>query len=228
MKDMNAVMAAYYLSPAVHMSLDHAAEVAWQNVAALKINYDRGAVYFARMNGLLARASNGTRSLDNIARTLIRARRERGAAWGRREYLALLSHELGEEVAHQEFETMFNGEQLVVPPSDAFGPCFTLRRVDKYPVDLGFPFGNPGSGTVIRNLDPGSRAALAGLREGDRIVRNTRGFWSLSDDYEMLMHMEVKRADGQEDAEIVYWPHGWTKVEAYEWVLQTGKPDCAT
>ncbi|MCW5759953.1 MAG: hypothetical protein KIS90_09320, partial [Phenylobacterium sp.] len=70
-----------------------------------------------------------------------------------------------------DFQRLLAGE-LIVPASDAFGPCLQRRTLSRAQAGLGFadrsliiePY-------TVMGLAAGSPAAQAGLREGDRILR---------------------------------------------------------
>src|SRR3546814_4241889 len=71
-------------------------------------------------------------------------------------------------------EGMMSGAMRMVPRSDAFGPCFRRVEAQVRPYDLGFGGPQLKRLKVVENLRPGSEAAKAGLRNGDRLDYSDR------------------------------------------------------
>jgi hypothetical protein len=49
-------------------------------------------------------------------------------------------------------------------------------------------------------------------------------YFSISPGYDRLLR--IKRADKNEEIDVVYWPRGWTKVEAHEFILRSDAEAC--
>jgi len=114
----------------------------------------------------------------------------------------------------------------VIPASEAFGPCF--RRVEKTlrRFDLGFGreslFEEPRR---VRGLVEGSEAAMAGLREGDTILR-PMPLERVQADQDRKLRLPIQR--GGEVLEIEYLPRG-EPVQGYLWerIAETPDAGCA-
>src|SRR3546814_19488094 len=74
--------------------------------------------------------------------------------------------------------------------SDAFGPCCRRVEAQVRPYDLGFGGPQLKRLKVVENLRPGSEAAKAGLRNGDRL--------DYSDSTEGTMRRSEERRVGKE------------------------------
>ena len=123
-----------------------------------------------------------------------------------------------------DYQAMLKGE-LVLPPSDAYGPCF--RRVIRKtrPFDMGFATGallKPP--LTVGRMEPGSEAEKAGLREGDVVVKGQAGDGTMIDQAQTIT-LKVKRGDQTFD--VTYLPRG-APVDTYQWeetrATQCGAP----
>ena len=165
-----------------------------------------------KVNAQIQKASHGKRSVDDIVLALLDRSRAK-EPYGAKEWLSLLTAELGPS-ALDDFNAMDAGE-VMVPTSDCLTPDFKLIRHDQEVLDLGFDDSFYRT-RVVRGLKAGSRAAEAGLKDGDEIVKNTF-IWQVQGDFERNMKLFVKR-EGVGEVDIEYWPRSWEKVESYQWV----------
>lgn len=167
--DELAVMTeAYYTSEMVATPYAEVAARRWDGGDAQAVPYNRGFVYFAALDAAVRRGSRGTRSLDDLVLAMLDSRRL-GRGYGVAAWRELVGRELG-PAGTADFDAMLRGD-LVVPPEDAFGPCLVRSRVDRPRPRLGM---SEDSFLVeprrVTDLDPGSAAAAAGLREADEIL----------------------------------------------------------
>lgn len=202
----------YYTNPLVRISLREAQELAWKNFHALRIPYTRGFVYLIKINAEIREASNGSRSLDDIVRSL-KAQKQRNRPCGIRQWLDLLKAEIGEESAVGGFHSMISGSPISLPP-DCLGPHIQLIRNDQEVLDFGF---DDASFTtrIIVGLKAQTRAAECGINDGDLILHHTPP-WSCAEDFQKKMAITVRRS-GQ-DMQFVYWPRTWEKAESWQGV----------
>ncbi len=121
----------------------------------------------AGLDAQLKAASNGARSVDDLVLDVLKAQRG-GAEVGVPEWRAMVVKALGAP-AGQAFDDMVAGK-LIVPPSATYGSCFQMVPASLRPFDMGFDGMRPG---VVGGLRAGSAAELAGLREGDVVVKAT-------------------------------------------------------
>ncbi|MGZ6037876.1 MAG: hypothetical protein ACXWKR_04355 [Phenylobacterium sp.] len=217
--DLNATARRYYTN-ALNGTPD--AEVAprfWEDTRIRTLPYDRGAMYFAVLDGKIRRASGGRRSLDDLIREMVR-RRQSGDRIDDTLWLGLLDRELGPE-GRRVHADMLAGK-LMLPQSGDFGPCFARTTAKFRRFDLGFePKSLVGDVKTIRDLQPGSEAARAGLRNGD-VVTYSVAMDSVQGDPTRLLTLKVTR-DGR-TFPITYLPRGET-VDAYQWARVAGVPD---
>lgn len=131
----NGIARAYYTNPAREWPAERIAEVGFGDEKARRVPYQRGALYFADLDSKIRHASGGGRGLHDFMVELFAKRERDGFRFDRGEWIRLVTAELGPEAA-AEFEDVVVGGALIVPASDAFGPCFE-RRPAAYTTDDG-------------------------------------------------------------------------------------------
>src|SRR6185437_2297425 len=198
------------------------AEVAprfWEDTRIRTLPYDRGAMYFAVLDGRIRRASGGKRSLDDLIREMVRRQRAGrpadDAAW-----LALVGHELGESGLRLHADMLAG--KLMLPESGDFGPCFSRTMAKFRRFELGFdPKSLVGDVKTIRGLMADSEAARAGLKDGD-VVTYAVALDSVQGDPTRTLTLHVTRAGRTFD--VTYLPRGET-VDAYQWARVPAVPE---
>jgi predicted metalloprotease with PDZ domain len=217
--DINLTAARYYTNELSHLADAAVMSGYWTDVRKIVIPYDRGAIYFAVLDSRIRAASGGKRSIDDLIRVIVdRVRREDAVT--EQDWIALLRGELGEDGV-KIHSAMMAGNRLV-PSSDAYGPCFhrVAARIRRY--DLGYDVGRAKAGAVT-DLEPGSEAAKAGIRNGDQIVLRTNTDGAQRDP-NMTLTVKITR-DGV-TFPITYLPRG-EAVDAYQWERTPDVPDNA-
>lgn len=216
LEDLNSTAGRYYTDALLDTPNSRIAELFWTETRVRVLPYDRGSLYFALLDSQIRKSSGGRRSLDNIVRAMLDARL-RGSSLTEESWKETLRAELGDEGVTQ-WKAMMNGE-LVLPPSDAFGPCFrrTTKRLRRY--ELGFePKVLTEPTRIIRGLIPGSAAERAGLHNGDHIVKPVPQD-AVQADQKAQLTLEIER-EGKHIS-FSYLPRG-ESVVAYQWERKTG------
>ena len=112
--------------------------------------------------------------------------------------------------------------KMLVPAADSFGPWLRPVAVAESQEDLGFdPVIYMAAPRTIKNLEPGSAADGAGLREGDSVVEGT----DVSDPsfrYDAPVTIKVMRAG--KAMIFKFLPRGKTVI-GYRWVRNAGVPE---
>ncbi|KAL9114632.1 MAG: hypothetical protein Q9227_001310 [Pyrenula ochraceoflavens] len=219
---MNARLSGYFTSPALNCTNAEIAKIAWSDGHTHLMGYQRGFAYFVKLATQITRHSNGRHSLDDLILDMVQ-RRLKGEAYDLLVWLSLLVRELGFS-AIEEYDSMADAE-LVVPQRDSLRPGFILQETTDEKFELGFSEDSLGPGNgLVKNLKPGSRAAQAGVREGDKISPKRVGMWNTivwNRNYTMI----VVR-DGEE-VEMSWWPRSFEPVVSYQWSRydnEHGKP----
>jgi hypothetical protein len=208
---------AYYTHPFRGLTNADAAKRFWSDPFVQQVPYGRGFLYLARTDGAIRAASGGKRSLDDVVKE-IRRRQLAREPYGIPQWLDLVSAELGREKAEADFEWMKSGK--AVTPDRAFSPCYKPVRADRPVFDLGFARRSLNDDAILRDLEPGSSAAEAGLREGDVIVHYT-DLKPLVADEKAEMVLTIRR-DGGEQV-VRYVPRG-APVEAWAFIDDASVP----
>ena len=217
--DLNTTAARYYTDRMNDTPNSGIPARFWADTRVRVLPYDRGSLYFAQLNAELRRRTHGARSLDDLVRQMI-GRRRAGQPVDEAAWLSLVRDALGSRGVAQ-FHAMMSGA-LVVPSSQAFGRCFARATVPLRRYQLGFDsrvLMEPSR--IVRALIPGSAAARAGLRNGDRIVKPVPQD-AIQADQKATLTLLIER-NGR-TFPITYLPRGAT-VGAYQWKRRPGVPD---
>jgi hypothetical protein len=217
--DLNKTAARYYTDRLNDTPNSRIPARFWADTRVRVLPYDRGSLYFAQLNAEIRRRTHGRRSLDDLVLQMI-ARRRQGQPVDEAAWSSLLRQTLGSRGVAQ-FGAMMSGK-LVLPAADAFGPCFerTMAPLRRY--QLGFDsqvLMEPSR--IVRGLIPGSAAARAGLRNGDRIVKPVPQD-AIQADQAATLTLLIER-NGR-TFPMTYLPRGAT-VLAYQWRRRPAVPD---
>jgi len=221
LKDLNSTAARYYTNALLHTPNNEIAAQFWTETRVRVLPYDRGSLYFALLDSQLRHASGGKRSLDTLVSAML-TRRRHGQPMDEAAWRVLLLQELGKPGPDQ-LDAMLRGD-LILPPSEAFGPCFnrTTKLLLRY--ELGFEAKVLTEPTrTVRGLVPGSNADEAGLRNGDHIVRPVPQD-AIQGDQNALLQLELER-EGKR-LSLSYLPRG-ESIEAYQWERVPGVADAS-
>jgi predicted metalloprotease with PDZ domain len=186
--------------------------------------YERGYFYFVDTNSKLLAASGGKSSVDTIVLSLLNQRKS-GTHLTPQSWLDPVEKELGAAGKH-EFETEVVEGRIVVPPSNAFGPCFERQSVPMPIFQLGFEEHATLDSfpRVVRGIVSGSAAEGAGLRDGDRIVSvSPIDMDQLRSSLSKLIHLQIQRRN--ETIEIEYVPRSSQQADGYQWIRNSQVPD---
>lgn len=221
LEDLNETARRYYSNPLNDTPNDQIAPRFWEDTRIRVLPYDRGAMYFAVLDGKIRKASGGKRSVDDLVIAMVE-RERRGEPTGETAWLDMLDEELGAD-GPATHAAMLRGE-LMLPESGGYGPCFmrTTGKVRRF--ELGFePKSLVGDVKTIRDLRSDSEAAKAGLRNGD-VVTYAQALDGVQGDPARQLTLQVTR-DGR-TFPISYLPRA-EKVEVYQWKRVPGVPDAA-
>lgn len=119
-----------------------------------------------------------------------------------------------------DYKEMLEGK-LVLPPSDAFGPCFQRVVRKTRPFDMGFVMDSIKPPSRITQMKHGSEAEKAGLREGDVVIKG-RPSDSMLMDADGTMTLKMTRGDKTFD--VTYLQRG-EPVDTYQWE-ESHSPQC--
>jgi len=224
LESINDSIANYYPRPSRNMSIAAAAKDGFFTGNSVQsLAYGRGRLYLASVNTKIREKTGGKKSLDDVVFELNKLSLA-GQPHGQSVFVKLVEGYVGPE-AVSDHQAFLEGK-LVVPPSNAFGPCFRRERADIGKFDLGFDESIliRHQDRVIKDLVAGSPGDKAGLRNGDEILKSPPmgGAYSVYGDPTATLTLKIKRGDQTFD--ISYLPRSGL-IESYHWVRIPGVPD---
>lgn len=210
---------SYYGNPVNTAPAEEIAAKFWSDTRVRKLPYDRGAFYMAIVDAQIRAKSGGKRRLDDVTKAMI-ARRDAGQPHDTAAWLELVTKELGPQ-AKTEFDAMMAGK-LLVPPSDAYGPCFKREAASFRAFELGFDSASlTTTPRLVKGVVAGSNAYKAGVREGDEIAEAVV-LDAVQAKPQQTITLEIRR-DGR-DLQITYLPRGGAQ-DGYRWARVPKVPD---
>jgi predicted metalloprotease with PDZ domain len=224
-KAINGAAQSYFTNPLKNLPNEKIAEGFWRDKNVQGLPYQRGFFYFVDTNQKLLAASQGKVSVDTVVLSVLK-RRNDGEELTPQMWKQAVEKELGPAGA-EEFEGVIFRGDLVVPASDAFGPCFERKTLQMGVFDLGFDQHKTldAHPRVVQGLVSGSPADRAGLHNGDAILAvDPLNLDEIRSDVSKQIRLKIKR--GEQALEIEYLPRGQA-VEGYEWVRRASVPDDA-
>jgi predicted metalloprotease with PDZ domain len=223
LRDINLTAARYYTNLKIHTTEDKVEPYFFKDPWINTIDYDRGALYFAKLDAMIRKASSGRKSIDDLVRIMVHESRS-GKTVDNETWFALLRGNIG-ETAVTLTKSMFAGA-IIVPDSDAYGPCFSRYRTRLRRYELGFKAAPAalGAPAVISGLIPGSEAAKAGLRNGDSVILPALTSEGPRRDPEATVTARVTRGD--KSFTVTWLPRG-EAVDSYQWKRVESVPDSA-
>lgn len=217
---LNIRISGYYTNPDRDIKNKDVQGRFWTGALVSRIPYQRGFVYFLSLAHQLKKA--GGRSLDQLILAMIDLRK-REQPHGIAVWNAMLAEELG-PAAEAGYRDMSEAVPIVLPPDclrAVEGLDWTLQRVPQEEFCLGFDESSlSAKGGVVKGLDPQSRAAEAGVREGD-VTTPKFSFFFVAERWGQKFNVCVKRggADGAEEEKVLSWsPRSRNQVESYQFV----------
>lgn len=218
---MNDRAEGYYANPYIALSNAEAAEIFWSDPVAQTVPYGRGWMYLLQTDAEIRRASNGVRSLDDMVKAM-RNRQTAGETYGISDWLTLVGAEIGADLARDQYEQMAAGTRLA-PPQDLYAPCLRVVPRQVRPFQLGFARASLAEGQTLQGLVPGSAAARAGLKDGDRIIE-LQGFNTARKNADENLTVVFERDGVRQTAS--YSPRS-EPVDAFGWARNADAPAAA-
>ena len=220
--DINKTAARYFTNAELDAPEDKVIPNFWSDIWLNMLSYDRGALYFAVLNGKIRRASGGKRSVDDLVREMVHKARA-GDTITESTWLTLLRRELGDDGVTVHRSMMQGG--IMRPEPDDYGPCFqrVMKKIRRF--ELGFtPKSLPDGRKQVEKLVDGSEAAKAGLQNGDVVTYQTITTEGLRRDPEGTLTVQVNR-NGSTFA-LTYLPRGLA-LDVPQWERVAAVPESA-
>ncbi|HKU41075.1 MAG TPA: hypothetical protein VJR89_23090 [Polyangiales bacterium] len=216
---LNAQALSYYANPLRQLPASEIAARFWSDTRVRKIPYDRGALYLASVDAAVRARSGGTRTLDDLTFAML-DRLQSQKSYDSAAWVQLVNRELGAD-GRAQYDAMLAGE-LLAPPGNAFGPCFSNEPTTYPQFELGFDAAVLGQvPRIVTSVVAGSNAEQAGLRAGDEITAPV-----VLDDVlinpNAALTLKIRR--GTDAMDISYVPRG-AAVSGYRWTRVPAVPD---
>jgi hypothetical protein len=204
--------ALYYTNALRNVANHDLTHVMWSGRNAWAVPYARGALYLADLDAKLKEHRARVDVLDLVNETSRRIRM--GAPAANQTWREVLASRAG-QWAVADLDSMFEG-RLLLPMAGAFGG--SVKRV---PMQSGFfdlGFAKPvrvNAGSRVEQVEPWSRAARAGLRDGDTVTQSV----DLNPFYRSFgKQITLKVLRNGEQQSITYDPHAGS-YPGLEWIL---------
>ncbi|CZR55587.1 uncharacterized protein PAC_05475 [Phialocephala subalpina] len=207
---VNGNAQAFYTSPLLKRSNAEVSDLGWSTFHGQRVPYFRGFMFFVLLDGWIKKASGGKRTVDDIVLEMLRRERN-GLSYGPDEFVSLLRGELGEESVRK-YEAMSDGEPFF-DREDGVYLALNFTRSDAPQYELGFNESSISEHKII-GLITGSRAAEAGLKEGDEIIDGSLYGWT-ADSSDRKMKLKLRKEG--EVVDIEYSPRTKYLVESWQW-----------
>jgi len=220
LKTFNDRADAYYSNPYVAASNPEAAKVFWTDPVAQTVPYGRGWMYLQQTDAAIRAASSGKRSLDDVAQEM-RRRQVANQPYGVPVWLELVGREIGAGPAKAAYDHMAAGG-LLRPPAGLY-PCLKAERHDVRPFVLGFARSSLNDDRVVRELAPGSPAALAGVKNGD-VITEVSDISKARGEQDATLTLSLRRGAAVET--VTFLPRG-APVEGWRWTRDPGVAETA-
>ncbi|MCJ1333681.1 hypothetical protein MMC10_010381 [Thelotrema lepadinum] len=218
-KKLNDRIQGYYTNPDRAILNKDVPAGFWKPGHVNRIPYQRGLMYFLRLAHQLHRAKK--RSLDDLILEMLRLRLA-NEPYHIKVWLSMIEAELGPH-ALKDYQDMSDAKLIVLSEDclevvlEGSKARWAFQREDQEEFYLGFPEEClTNSPRIVKALDMQSRAAEAGVCEGDEISQKYSYLYN-AEKWNETFRMTVKREqDGL--LEVSWWPRTWEKVESYRFV----------
>ena len=220
-KTLNERADAYYSNPYRGLSNAEAAKRFWTDPIAQTVPYGRGFFYLLETDAAIRQASGGSRSLDDVVKALRRSQ-VAGEPYGISQWLDLVGREIGAGAAKAGYDAMAGGA-LLLPPASLYAPCLTVVQHPVRPFHLGFARASLNDARIVRDLEPGSPAHEAGIRDGD-VIEEAGDINAVRKDQDLPLKLVLRR--GETRRTVSYLPRG-APVAGYRWARVPGVADGA-
>jgi predicted metalloprotease with PDZ domain len=170
---------------------------------------DRGSMIAALLDYRLRKASNGkTTLIDALLKVQEEFNNYIGDGDGAVRLVRVGRQMTGTDLQPDIDRYLGRGEELLLP-KDLFGRCGALVTTSIPRFDAGFAYS--GIGSVVKRVDPASRAYAAGMRDGMILVSREAGTMG---DARVKLAWLVK--DGEQERVISYRPAGMANVKVQQ------------
>jgi predicted metalloprotease with PDZ domain len=214
--NFNETLREYFLSPVNTADNARVQREFFSNGEIGRLPYWRGRFLAANWNADIKRKSDGRQSLDDAMRDLHRAgRNQKNFEISEASVNQFVRRYTGADMLPQVAKYIDRGE-LIAPAPDSLGPCATLESVRAGEYESGFDLDALRSKNVIAGVKPGSAAAEAGLRDGQKVLRRSIHVGDPTKPIELTIR------EGEQEKAVTYLPVSRNQITIPQFKLKAG------
>lgn len=168
-KNLNRSLLNYAQSPVRNEPATRILADFWKNRDVERLPYLRGDVLALLLDYEIRKASNGTRSLDNLVREMVNESNITKKRWSTDSVIAVARKYVSDDICKQIRAAAVDGADVTIP-ADVLEPACSLitKRIGRF--DPGIDLDKTRDSGVVSGLRAASNAAKAGLREGEKYL----------------------------------------------------------
>lgn len=218
----NAVLFQYYSSPFRNVSNARIQKDYWKTRDIRKLPYMKGYLLAHEWNYRIRNATNGEQALDSLMREMLARAKSQNVHLSKDLVLELATKFLRDQSASSEVQDIVENGKTINPSPNSLGPCFALETKNTPTFEIGFDEKQGSPLKLVTGIKQGSRAELAGLRNGQEILERKISWWQPS----KLVELKVKDDVGIKW--IKYLPRGSEMVvhPAYKFISKSSMSSC--
>src|SRR5258708_6101620 len=210
-REVNRVYSEYMASPARNYGEQLVQSQYFANTAAQRLPYLQGSLLALKWNALIGDHSAKRPSLDDAMRTLRRKAQSSEQTLTDSRLGTFFAGFAGPEAVIDIRNYVVLGQTLPLPPN-ALGGCISIAKKLFYTFNSGFNIEALYRDGRIRDVEEGSEAFKAGLREGQTVLRSTA-----IDPNDADHAIEMTVLESGMPKRVRYLPHGTqSEVDQYE------------
>jgi hypothetical protein len=210
---INMLCVRYYTSPLISLPFEELLKLVPTSAYAREQLEARAWAFVVGTDLRARRVSQLKRPIEDLATKPLSKLKASGQPHGVKQWMELLNPLMGDELT-QRYDDFLAGQTILLLVGLYGAPTHYLKQVDQEILDFGLDRKSFEYGIVI-GLKNGSRAAEAGLKDGDKIVWSSHE-WRCVDHFDAEMEVIVER-DGEE-TKIKYWPRSYDKAKSWQMV----------
>lgn len=215
----NRLLKNIYISPAREADNKRVVEAFWSDPDVQKLPYNRGALLAMEWQAQIHAASGGRHSFDDVMHGL---QQQAASSMQKMEKLPDLNAgrvvgllaQLGASETSSLVQRHIEEGRLIVPRAEWFGPAVELRQVELPVYELGLDLPKLRE-KIIDGVREGSAPYVAGLRNGQRVVKRTPIFLNNTD-----QTIEVTVEDGEGQQTFRFQPHAAKGIVVPQFTLR--------
>ena len=212
----NRFIREYYLSPVREAENRKVIQDFWNDDDMHDLPYRRGFLLATNWNALIRNASGGKNSLDDVMLDLFKDAKADKPEITQELIDRYVSRYAGRSILPDIRQYVENGK-LIVPDKDAFGSYVQMELVEERLFEPGLDLETLVTKKIIAGVKEDSTAYLAGLRDGQTVVRRLPIYVG-----DATKPIEITIKDGESEKTIKYFPASRKTFGIPQYKLKSG------